>query len=188
MKRIILNSMLIVLAAFIFSACHSGLSITKRKYNKGYFVQHHSRKQVKPVATDNGAPNAVAKAEKPEQVYVLPATQAAAVKPPVQSNPQALTASAAKKAETKAERRAQKAAVVEMAIRNPIKSVNTAVKLMEARDTGDDALSLLWVIVVIILIVYLLGLLFDGFGLGNLIHILAVIAIVLLILWLLRIL
>jgi hypothetical protein len=59
----------------------------------------------------------------------------------------------------------------------------------EYHDGGGEraALSLLWIVIVILLILWLIGILAGDFGVGGLINILLVIALILLVLWLLRI-
>jgi hypothetical protein len=189
MKHVLKVMVLALLAGFVLSACYS-TSITKRRYMKGYFVEHRAKNHSKSKSTET------ARVSKPE---ILPATanmKAGAVKAGLQTSAVAdpdlhkpVTASAARAHKSNAQAQKQNyAQTVELAVKHPVRALNQAARLINSAAPADDALSLLWIVIVVILILYLLGLLFDGFGLGNLIHILGVIAVVLLILWLLRIL
>jgi hypothetical protein len=185
MKKLIQFTVIFLLAGFVFSSCSSNLSITKRRYTKGYFVQHHQKTKPAESRSNNKNENqAVSAADK----YAPPVLSEVVTAKKLQSHAPALilTAEAPKKVADKHVKTSSNAVPLSVAITNPVKALDTASKLVKTAATGDDALSLLWVVIVVILIIYLLGLLFDGFGLGNLIHILAAIALVLLILWLLR--
>jgi hypothetical protein len=165
MKQLIQLTVIFLLAGFIFSSCNSNLSITKRRYNKGYYV--HNQKA--PVNDHNK----VAKAEKNKTAakdkFYEPVGKGDVKSPadPAVAKSAIVTAEAAKAANSvKSDRASKMAAPVELAVKHPLKAVNTAGKLIRERAaTEGDALSLLWVVIVVILILYLLGLLFDGFGL-----------------------
>src|SRR5687768_6645273 len=45
MKKLLYLLVGILLAAFILPSCNSALSITKRKYTRGYYVHHNAGKQ-----------------------------------------------------------------------------------------------------------------------------------------------
>jgi cobalamin biosynthesis Mg chelatase CobN len=184
MKNLNRITFILTLAGLLLSSCSSNLSFTKRRYTKGYFVEHH-QKPSQPIATESSKSKAV-NAEDKILVQTLTAHKS---ENETVKNKNVYTASAAtaKNKSAKASHKpVSKADAVELAIKHPIKAIRTAKDLGQAA-TSEDARSLIWIIIVVILILYLLGLLFDGFGLGGLIHILAVIAVVLLILWLLRI-
>lgn len=187
MKKLYYVIVILLLTALVLPSCHSSLSITKRRYTKGYFVQHqrgkHATKKDQQIASATHGT---------KEVISAASVAAAASRENVSQEPQhVLTASAAQREIQTLRNNPEKAraAVAGLAIKHPVKALKVATELSKAAATGDDALSLLWVVIVVILIVYLLGLLFNGFGLpSGLIHILGVIALVLLILWLLRIL
>ena len=190
MKNLLRAVILILLAAFILPSCNSSLSITKRRYTKGYFVHHNPGKHhVKATTQERNATSQVATAT-PEEIRVLPIARTAEAKRTEASQP-APNVLAQAKAERSADlkKTMTRGEVVNIAVREPVKALKLVKQLSKSADAGDDALSLLWVVIVVILIVYLLGILMDGFGLpSGLIHLLGVIALVLLILWLLRIL
>jgi hypothetical protein len=187
MKKLTQLTVIFLLAGIVLSSCSSNLSITKRRYNKGYFVEHHHGKQ-------KAQNSAVAQKTETRDVETKPAfapqlLQEAIAEPAQTEAAQqgVVTAGAVKPTGGKAQKIKDAEAVpIELAVKNPVKTLRTASDLVKTAARSDDALSLLWVVIVVILILYLLGILFNGFGLGNLIHILAVIAVVLLILWLLR--
>ncbi|MBA3682870.1 MAG: hypothetical protein H0W73_17150 [Bacteroidetes bacterium] len=194
MKNVLRIIILTIITSFIFSSCSNKLSITKRKYNKGYYVSHsHKKHNVK----DQQAPTSV----KPE---INEAAEAIVVKPKTQitaedKNAPLLSASVSKPTENSSSVKNSAKTTSAPALNKKHYKVKQLEKLMpskfytqeiknklSARSDGE-ALSLLWIIIVVVLLLYLLGLLFGGFGLGGAIHVLAVIFLVLLILWLLRI-
>lgn len=187
MKKILYALVVLLIAAFIMPSCNSSLSITKRRYTKGYYVHHnHGKKHLQTnKQSDISGKFATTSTEAVRNVeYTLPVQK--------EKTPERiLTASAADitLSDLKKNPAAAKKQVAELAIKKPVKALKLATQAVNAADPAGEALSLLWVVIVVILIVYLLGLLFNGFGLpSGLIHILGVIALVLLILWLLRIL
>jgi hypothetical protein len=181
---------LLFASAILFTSCKTA-SITKRHYNKGYYVSHtHKKKAPAKVEREPGkiTPSEVAKAE----VLVPKHTVASPVKEEEKSlaasTPQEEFIPAAKPAKKFFGRNNNNSVYtneqvdVKEFVRNPVKLAK-----MAAKDTGDDALSLLWILIVVLLILYIVGILTEGFGLGGIIHVLGVIVLVLLILWLLRI-
>lgn len=195
MKKLFTLSILFVLTSIFITSCKSS-SIMKRRYNKGYYV-HHSNKPAEP------------KTKVSDQKLKEPIMVSSAL-PKQQEQPVALTQTKENKhvAPARITASAEHAKVNRAKTSdNTVKSKNTlsvmpsvysakqtfqSVKELKTKfasgDSGDDALSLLWIIIVILLIFYLLGFAFDEYGVGSLIHLLAVIILVLLILWLLRIL
>jgi Flp pilus assembly protein TadB len=187
MKKLIQLTVIFLLGGFIFSSCSSNLSITKRRYNKGYFVHHNSGKHHVKKENDRKSNDKVAvnEQEKLRAVEYVKRTPEAEV---TTETKQPVTAAATKpQTFSKEQKKEMRAQTVNMVVKHPVKAIKRVGELTK-QDSGDRALSLLWVVVVVILIVYLLGLLLDWGGGGNLIHILGIIALVLLILWLLRIL
>jgi uncharacterized lipoprotein len=182
MKHAIKVVMLALAAVFAMSAC-SSLSITKRRYTKGYYVEHRGKRAAQPVKHEIASNDSQKETVAVEKVAVSPE--------PVANVPQVTTAQAAKPAKAapaRSKRTIRSAALalndaIDPDVRRPFKALRNAVK-MASGDSGDDALSLLWIVVVVILVIYLIGLLLEW---GPYTHILGVIAIVLLILWLLRI-
>ncbi len=186
MKKLIQLTVICVLAGFVISSCSSNLSITKRRYNKGFFVQHH--KGVKSPENKTIAKAGEKKQSAPQQFAPAVLSQEVVANSPAATPAPVLTAKATTPQNySKAEKKEMRNQAIELAVKHPVKAVKRVGDLTR-QDSGDKALSLLWVVVVVILIVYLLGLLLDWSGGAGWIHILGIIALVLLILWLLRIL
>jgi hypothetical protein len=179
MKKLFLLTVVALLAGIIFSSCDSSYSLTKRRYNKGYYVHHNSGKTSGSVAKTTQP----VKVTEPEKIYVLPTVAKQQNNPAVQA-PAKVTAEAPKKASV-THKPVKHLLPAELSVKNQVKAIKKLAQRASA-DTSDDALSLLWLVVVVILILYIIGLLME-IG-GPAIHILAVIALVLLILWLLKIL
>jgi hypothetical protein len=188
MKNLFKLSIVLFITSIILSSCNSNLSITKRRYSKGYFVERHSNKH-----NENQEKTKVAKHRKTEPVRVLTNNELVKTEPVKQNTSESRVITA----EVNAEKPAKKTSEIKTNeakpdlvsyVKNPVKTFKDLSGKIGTAATGDDALSLLWILILILLIIYVAGLLFDNFGLGSLIHVLAVIALVLLILWLLRIL
>ncbi len=190
MKNLLQIIFISIITSLLFSACGKQMSITKRKYNKGYYVSHTNKKQ--GLKSQTGI--ASVKAESLQPIHTKLTEQPAGQKE-VQ-----LTALAPTPPEIVADSKENAGAINKIARKNYYK-VKPLEKLlpsqvytselkrkMNSTATSEDALSLLWIIIVVLLILYLIGLLAGGWGLGWAIHILVIVAVVLLILWLLRIL
>jgi ribosomal protein L13 len=197
MKNLLRIIILTIITIFIFSSCGKQMSITKRKYNKGYYVSHsHKRGDVKSQPA-----TAAVKHEKPEHLQAVavkldaPTKHAeeeiiltAAVSKPLETQNNPTPASKTDVSGNKFAKKFYQVKQLEKILPSQLYTTEVRKKLSADHDHSHDALSFLWVIIVVILILYLLGILFDGFGLGGLIHLLALVIVVLLILWLLRIL
>ncbi len=194
MKNLLQIIIISIISSFVFSSCSNKFSITKRKYNKGYYVSHsHKKRDLKdqqPEASVKHETNEIV-----ETVRVNPDQQIITE----DKNENLLSASVSKPVESNSSVANTKTHVSDPALHKKYYKVKQLEKLMPSTSysreiinnlsahSSDDALSLLWIVIVIVLILYLLGLLFGGFGLGGAIHVLAVIFLVLLILWLLRV-
>ncbi|MGZ3900577.1 MAG: hypothetical protein ACXVNM_12265 [Bacteroidia bacterium] len=187
MKNLLKFMLLVVSVSVLFTSCKTA-SLTKRHYNKGYYVSHSGKKGKTTVHTTEDK-QAITKVES-----VTPKTTAIPIamddKPLMASNNpgEKSTPERVSKENKKVENKLRYAGTdntisVKEMVKNPFKLT----KIVAAKDSDNDALSLLWILIVVLLIVYIAGLLLDDFGLGGLIHILGVIVLVLLILWLLRI-
>jgi hypothetical protein len=173
-------------AGILFSSCNSNYSITKRRYNKGYYV-HHTGKQAEPGTKDK--PD-FAKQQTPEKIYIQAVTKSVDVTSNDQSKNHLVATGKGKQASKLSPAKLNTLNSVkhtlpaEFTMRHQVKALKQLAKRASG-DAGDDALSLLWIVVVVLLILWLIGFLLD-IG-GPAIHLLAVIALILLILWLLRI-
>lgn len=186
MKNLLKITLLFLAASIMFVSCKT-MSVTKRHYNKGYYVSHSAKKN--KLESNNAAKEAVVK--NVEQL-ALKAIDGIKDQP---SNPELLASNVTNKKESTTEAQTRKtienkikyAGKSNIKFKDVYKNPFKITKMVAAKDSNKDGLSLIWILIVVILIIYLLGFLFDGFGLGNLIHILAIIALVLLILWLLKV-
>lgn len=197
MKNLLRIIILTIITSFILSSCGKQMSITKRKYNKGYYVSHsHKKANVKSQPA-----TAAISHEKPEHLQAVPVkidaptkhveeeiTLTAAVTKPLEKQNNPTPTSKTELSGNKFAKKFYHVKQLEKILPSQLYTAEVRKKLASDQDHSHDALSFLWVIIVVILILYLLGILFDGFGLGGLIHLLALVIVVLLILWLLRIL
>jgi hypothetical protein len=182
---------LALLSAFIISSCSSGLSFTKRRYTKGFYVHHRAGapdvKQHKSMSDPIAQPAVVVNAEP------VSADQANQVN--AQKNPQ-IGSVTAKVPASKIKRSGHVSSQASPAVKHGLTEkagLLTAPKIRTLSDSqlakgpSGDGYSILWTVIVVLAILYLIGLLAGGFGLGGLIHLLAIVVVVLLILWLLKI-
>lgn len=191
MKKIIHYITYVVIIAVILPSCMNKLSVTKRRYNKGYYVQHSNKRHTEP--------------EKNKDIndkLVVTDTKTTGSEPVLKQDQllaQAAINEASEMAKTQEKAPSSKPNSLKQKTLNAFASnpdllpSDRIIKAMESKsltksgDAASDVLSLFWIIILIILLLYLFGLLFDGFGLGWAIHILALIVLILLILWLLRV-
>jgi uncharacterized membrane protein len=200
------------IALMLYASCSptSRLSITKRHYNSGYYVDHVSSKTADAAVAKTNTSEQITKEENSGKEAVTPAktealnTYASKEKASAKEVIKAATANSAVKSqkakqvkeiasESKTNSLGAKPTAVEaltMYAKNPLSLRSIShIKHSKAFVDGDEsARSLLWIIILIILILWLVGLLDGGFGAGALINLLLVIALILFILWLLRIL
>jgi hypothetical protein len=189
MKNLLKLMFLFVAMGILVTSCKTA-SVLKRHYNKGYYVSHSSKKnKVKPI-TNESSVGAVASESLPQkQTRLNNASAEQELSLPTAADPVKFpTDRPNKKHKQKiSSENSEEIVFNEPSTKQFIKNPFKLSKAVASKATGDDALSLIWILIVVLLIIYVVGLLMDGFGLGGLIHILAVIALVLLILWLLKI-
>jgi hypothetical protein len=199
MKNLIKFCAALITASVLFSSCESNFSITKRHYNKGYYIDYtKSNKAITSKADNNISQNpTMVSVNTGQNVVKQDAVPVNSVQSIVEKN--AIAVTSIKKA-------LPKVGLRPVATQNlPVKTeanessflgnnstrYNSPEKATNITD-GDHgerrALSLLWLVIVIVLILWLIGLLAGGFGLGGFINLLLLVALILLILWLLRIL
>ncbi|MBA2612170.1 MAG: hypothetical protein H0U95_09375 [Bacteroidetes bacterium] len=195
MKNLLRIIILTIITSFIFSSCGKQMSITKRKYNKGYYVSHsHKRGDVKsqPATAsvkNNSTEQLQAAAKKTEGENINLKKQDASVVTAEASKPVAsgINSTDVRKEKTSSNVLAKKFMLKKLEQVTPSKLFTQEVKKRLSASSDSEALSLIWIIILVVLILYLIGFLFDGYGLGGAFHLLAVIFLVLLILWLLRV-
>jgi hypothetical protein len=194
MKKLILFSTICVLISIVFSSCNSTFEITKRRYNKGYYIDRSGNKDMALIIKGKAAADRIkAPAYPPQTSGDQKPKVSGSTLMPTQDN----VASP-----NKAEKQGHKTIVAtntrlmmnRLAKATTVPSVQTASALSGLNNITDDdhhshrdALSLFWLIILIILIVWVIGLIAGGWGLGGFINLLLLIALILLILWLLRI-
>jgi hypothetical protein len=192
LSKITIYTILIVLT---FSSCAKQMSIMKRKYNKGYYVSHTSKK------TDLKAQPTTVSIKQEKQIYTsLKPTQNISI-PTITKNEEPYIAAAPIPKSTNIATKNEVIKTPKIITSNPfakktfkkleqIKPVKAYLqKTKNNPDAGlvGAALSLFWIVILVILLLYLIGLLLNNFGLGWTIHILALVIVILLVLWLLRI-
>jgi hypothetical protein len=184
MKNLFYTLFAFILFGLIASSCHSKLSVTKRHYQKGYYISLNKGKTNPTKTRLEKHTTRSAKANNSMKKETLLAVAPEVKLPALQVLQQ--TNSAPEHQQLKHKALVKKAVIggfmhEKQTFRKlPIESVKMA-------HSADDALSLFWVIILIVLLIWLLGLIVGGFGLGGLIHLLLLIALILLILWLLRV-
>lgn len=193
MKKLLQLASLFLIAGVLLSSCGKGLYVTKRKYNKGFYIAH-SHKAKKADVSQHEERTAKSQPVKVAERYVIN-TKTEESKKEQAAEPVQLLAQAPADLKTTENIAHNEKASAFVPASKPIKLLDNLLpnnkyskelkQKLNAHNT--DALSLVWVIILVILLVYLIALLFDAFGLGWFIHILALIALILLILWLLRV-
>ena len=189
MKTLLKIIFLTIITSLMLSSCKQ-LSVIKRKYTKGYYIDYTNKKTDVKNHSDIVANDQKPEVLKPVAITSLPTENSsdkkeyepvASIKVPENVNKHTGTIASIKDHGFSKEH-------FKLITQNPIKLFNDELSYKMGQDPARKALSLLWVIIVVILIIYLIGLLFDSYGIGLAIHLLALIALILLILWLLRIL
>ena len=201
MKNLIKFSTILITASILFSSCESNLAITKRHYNKGFYIDYtkNSSKEITPKSSGNIAQapatttiNNLQSAPKQNNVQVNPIQRIAEKSRAALVSMKKMLPKISLKPVTK-QNLTNRTDVTEGSSLENTSTINNSLRMNDSiTDDGDHgerrALSLLWLVIVVILILWLIGLLAGGFGLGGFINLLLLIALILLILWLLRIL
>ena len=192
MKKYFTLSISLILVTFIISSCNKTLSLTKRHYNKGYYVDTKKTLNTEKVNNDNKVPSG--RASYAQDIDVVNST--IDKKTMIDSN-------IIKNSSLETVVENEKFKPFKIQVKNiKIKRTNfekvsiTASKInsfsgdiqkenMES-NSGDDGqgLSLFWIVILIVLLLWVLGFAFLS---NVLIHLLLLLALILLILWLLRI-
>lgn len=205
MKKLITLSIISILSGILLSSCGSNFSITKRHYNKGYFIsRNHSPK--------TQASNEKETAETNKQVDPLKApvvvTEPTIINESVivvnnekEITPIVGTTNGNDKAgNDKTNAKSKNVGVVQKSTHNRFQKLATRFeempiaksmknkKLSVSNTAYDgDGHSLFWIIILILLILWLVGAISTGFLVGSLINLVLLLALILLILWLLRV-
>lgn len=192
MKKLFTLTVIAILTSVFFSSCGSGLSITKRRYTKGYYVN----RTPKPAETkETVAAKAKNESAVPVAVQVMPEVKKESEKQTIQkqnSESKAVGIAKATPQKETARRTASKMNPIkevfsDFSLKQPFKTIDKAIDSYKlSADSDDDGLSLFWIIILVLLILWALGFISGNFG--GVVHVLLIIALVLLILWLLKVL
>jgi hypothetical protein len=195
MKKLLTIFSICITACILFSSCGSNMSIAKRHYNKGYYIEYAKRA---PTTNPQKAGTKIAQTKKalPSQTVQNTAKQTTVhkqINQDIQPIPAVVTAGNENRPYKATSKTSSKSTL-------PQNIASSETPVLQTNQTASDisgyhgdgggeraALSLLWIVIIIILILWLIGILAGGFGLGGLINLLLVIALILLILWLLRV-
>lgn len=196
MKKIIYALFLVLTAAMVLSSCSSQLStvsIEKRHYNKGYFVQMNKKYRSESVSGD-------IKTSVAEPVRSTQVTSEDAISEAIPAEETPATGTIAAGENKQAISKNLSASVAKSPAPGNLKrsfTPNTLKELKEMKAASKRIISeskgnnnnngLIWTIIVILLLLWLLSLLTGGWGLGGLLYLFLVVAIVLIILKLLGI-
>jgi hypothetical protein len=192
MKRIIIWSLNLIVVTFLFSACSQKLGLTKRHYNKGYYVESTKQittgditlKQKAVLKSKTEIKNSVLSEPFNNKSILSDIGKSRAVKPVKEINCQPLVKI---NSNTKNHSLVVKKSVSEKI--KDLKSKSTTFELnnnllTSSNEDSEDGLSLFWIVILILLLLWLFGYIILS---GGLINLVLALALVLLILWLLRI-
>jgi hypothetical protein len=189
MKKLFTSAILFVTACLVLSSCAeqlSTISVAKRHYRNGYYVNIHNNKPVElktkemksflpeayslaSIDKKEDTKNDVVKNEKSTDVPEFPLTASASTDNSKHRN-------------TTTSIIPHKAKLIKMLVQNSAKIkniVSSDTKNVKKIRSGGG---LIWTIIVILLVLWLISFLAGGFGLGGLLYLLLVVALVLLLL------
>jgi hypothetical protein len=189
MKKLITSDAATIITCILFSSCMSNMSITKRHYTKGYYIEYANNEPTKvisgketkavtakPVVTASVVQSAPAKrtfvaftGSKPTHAIIVNNTRKAERSVIAQGN---TILSAQPKTE-----------MTDMSTEQNSYSPSSMLAISDD-SPHREGLSLFWLVILIVVILWALGVLV---GLGSIIYLLLLLAVILLILWLLRI-
>ena len=193
MKHLIRISVVCFIASLLFSSCSSNLSITKRHYNNGYYIEYCKGKQAAP------APKEEEKLSQTQTKEPVSTIKNQAIQNTIRRYPSQNPATQKNVSATSSNEKTQRKAISQQAVKQALKKESKVVedqssqiryalsetKKIRQDQSERDGLSLFWIVILVLLILWALG--FLSGSVGGLIHLLLVIALILLILWLLRI-
>lgn len=195
MKKLLTTVTSWIVVCIVFSSCSSNISIVKRHYKKGYYIEFAKRTQTAHPLKNEEKKTVQAKRKFPQNSIAYSSKYNTIDEYFNQDTKTGEIATVAR------DEKLQRKIILQQTARQLLKqTVNiTENPVLQTRQAWSEAseyydhssdraaLSLLWIIILVILILWLIGILAGRFGLGGFINILLVIALILLILWLLRI-
>lgn len=194
MKKLLIPFVIFVAAVMTLSSCSnlSKISITKRHYRSGYYVDFGGNRNIPPAPVSarterTGKQPASALAKPGNYINTTIPAPSTHKLPLVQKVKEPLKTLEIVSKKVVPQEPFQKIGTYPNSILNNDRQTMSQAAQYDGEHGERAALSLLWIVIVVILILWLIGILAGDFGIGPLINILLLIALVLLILWLLRI-
>lgn len=190
MKKNLIHSLYLIIATFIISSCGNKLALTKRHYNKGYYVE--SNKNIKSGIVENK--QSTLSKTSIEIANVVDKNKSNSYKNVVDcksNNLNDVTVNNKEKTTFKINTKTKKINQRDkITLINKLKKINVSIgnvqsfKLSAANEDTDSGFSLFWIVILVLLLLWLFGYILLS---GGLINLVLALALVLLILWLLRI-
>lgn len=185
MKKLITFSIIGIITCIMFSSC-SNMTIAKRHYNNGYYVDlghNKGKKAVEPKEEEK-----VVQIKATESLYSTPdTTNLNSALSPTENN---VVAASTEKVQSEIILQQD----IKQVLNDKIKIIinrnakldhsRSELKKLKSQSSESNGLSLFWIIILVLLILWALGL---AGGIGGFINLLLLIALILLILWLLRV-
>lgn len=190
MKKLITYGIAALAIGILFSSCMSNMTLTKRHYTKGYYIDYAKN-----------VPNRLVSNKETKVVMAKPTAPFSTIQPIVKQNKAVVYSNnrTSRIVLTPGDKRTEHATIVKGIIAS---SAQQKIEIIDrfkeqsiyapsaALSISDDSphrqgLSLFWLVILIVLILWALGVLVGG--IGSIIYLLLVVALILLILWLLRI-
>lgn len=187
MKKLFTLTIIFILSAIVLSSCGSKMSLTKRRYTKGY----HISKTHKPAETKEHQLAKQTSKNVNQTIQLRSEVTKAESSTISKENKNDVTASAIVKKENKINTNQNNSALAktlaDFSVKKPIKTIDQAIQKHKlSADSDRDGLSLFWIVILVLLILWALGFISGNFG--GIINLLLIVALILLILWLLRVL
>lgn len=194
MKNLFKSTLILLIASIAITSCKNNMSLTKRHYRKGYFVQHSNKPSTTNLKTIEAIKN------KPE-ILALKQTNAVSI------NQESVFANADIRNTNKINltsgnnlaiiknnysnkiftNSVKNFIPINLKINNQKFNINKSKEIIK-NDRGGDARSFFWTIILLIIIIWAIAVLLGGVSLGGgLINLLLLIALIFFILWLLRV-
>lgn len=190
MKKNLIHSLYLIIATFIISSCGNKLALTKRHYNKGYYVE--SNKNIKSGIVENK--QSTLSKTSIEIANVVDKNKSNSYKNVFDyksNNLNDVTVNNKEKTTFKINTKTKKINQRDkITLINKLKKINVSIgnvqsfKLSAANEDTDSGFSLFWIVILVLLLLWLFGYILLS---GGLINLVLALALVLLILWLLRI-
>jgi len=198
LKKIFTISIYFILTGVTFVSCGSGKSFSQRHYNNRYYIGMSKNDASESTSNDKTKETeSIDENQSTETFNIVPVTEDVTNAGKIETenalveNSENSDLTDLKESEQSKSPYNYNANNIDKIQEYPYAPIDHRIGEKEKAhsDSGDEVLSLIWIVILVLLILWALGLILGvgGLGLGYLIHILLVIALILLILWLLRI-